>query len=75
MRILDLIEDFPDPRMFGKVKYSLSAIVFGTICGILSGAESWSDIHDYCSVKFDWISQYVDFTNGVPSERLWMEWM
>ena len=68
MRILDLIENFPDPRVFGKVKYSLSAIVFGTICGILSGAESWSDIHDYCSIKFEWISQYVDFTNGIPSE-------
>jgi predicted transposase YbfD/YdcC len=68
MKILDLIEDFDDPRTFWKVKYSLSTIVFGTICGILSGAESWRDIHDYCSIKFDWISQYVDFTNGVPSE-------
>lgn len=68
MRILDLIEDFPDPRMSGKIKYSFSAIIFGTICGILSGAESWSDIHDYCVIKFDWISQYVDFANGIPSE-------
>jgi len=68
MRILDLIKDLPDPRMAGKVKYSLSAIVFGTICGILSGAESWGDIHHYCKVKLSWLSKYIDLTQGIPSE-------
>lgn len=68
MKILDLIEGIPDPRKLGKVKYSLSTIIFGTVCAILSGAESWRDIHDYCTVKLNWLSQYVDFENRVPSE-------
>lgn len=55
MKILDLIEHIPDLRKVGKVKYSLNTIIFGTVCAILSGAESWRDIHDYCTVKFNWL--------------------
>jgi len=68
MSVLDLIDDFPDPRMEGKVKHPLSSVIFVTLCGILSGCESWGDIKDYCETKLKWLEQYVDFKNGVPSE-------
>ena len=67
MQILKLIEDITDPRMEGKVQHSLSAIIFVSLCGILSGCESWSDIRHYCIAKKDWLSQYVDLKNGAPS--------
>jgi predicted transposase YbfD/YdcC len=67
MKILSLIEDIPDPRMEGKVVHNLGTIIFVSLCGILSGCESWSDICDYCEVKKDWLSSYVDLSKGVPS--------
>lgn len=68
LRILKLIEDVKDPRMSGKIKHNFGSIIFVTLCGILSGCESWGDIHDYCSVKRDWLQRYVDLSSGIPSE-------
>lgn len=68
MSILDLIEELPDPRMEGKVKHNFTSVIFVTLCGILSGCESWSDIQDYCEAKLKWLETYVEFKNGVPSE-------
>lgn len=68
MNILDLIQKVPDPRMEGKIKHPLGTILFVGLCGVLSGCESWSDIKDYCETKRDWLSHYVDLTNGIPSE-------
>lgn len=68
MSTLDLIKSLSDPRMEGKVKHNLGAIVFVTLCGILSGCKGWGDIHTYCGIKLEWLSQYVDLSNGAPSE-------
>ena len=67
MQILDFIEEIPDPRMEGKVRHKLSTIIFVALCGVLSGCESWSDIKDYCRIKKDWLSKYIDLDNGIPS--------
>ena len=68
MSVLDLIKELPDPRMEGKVRHNLSTVIFVTLCGILSGCQSWGDIEDYCEAKLKWLEQYVEFKNGVPSE-------
>lgn len=68
MNILELIQTIPDPRMEGKIKHNLGAILFAGLCGVLSGCESWTDIEDYCETKQEWLSQYIDLTNGIPSE-------
>ena len=67
MKILDLINDMPDPRMTGKVRHYFSTIIFTALCGILSGCESWIDIQHYCAAKKGWLSQYVDFAGDTPS--------
>jgi len=53
--------------MEGKVVHNLGTILFVSLCGILSGCENWFDIRDYCEVKKDWLSDYVNLSNGVPS--------
>lgn len=68
MHLIDWMAQIPDPRESYKIRHSLSTILFTTLCGVLCGAESWSDIHDFCEIKQDWLSQYVDFKNGIPSE-------
>jgi len=67
MSFIDLLEKIPDPRESWKVKHNLSTLLFTTLCGVLCGAESWSDIADFCDAKKGWLSQYVDLNNGIPS--------
>ena len=67
MDILDFIDEIPDPRMPGKVTHKLSTIIFVGLCGVLSACETWSDIAEYCAVKKDWLSQFVDLSPGIPS--------
>ncbi len=67
MKILELIEDIPAPRMLGKVRHHLSAVLFTALCGVLSGCDDWTDIQHYCTSKKEWLSQYVTFENGIPS--------
>jgi predicted transposase YbfD/YdcC len=62
------MESISDPRKEGKVKHNLGSILFVGLCSVLSGCESWSDIEDYCETKFEWLSYYIDLSNGVPSE-------
>lgn len=68
MKILELIEKIEDPRIAGKVKYNFGMVILVTLCGILSGCESWLDIEDYWETKLKWLSKYVDLSNGIPSE-------
>lgn len=68
MKFLDLIEQIEDPRASWGVKHNLSTIIFCTLSAILCGAESWSDIEDFCESKIDWLSEHVNFNNGIPSE-------
>lgn len=67
MKILEMLAEISDPRMEGKVQHKLSTIIFGALCGVLSGCESWNDIEDYCYAKKSWLSKYVNLENGVPS--------
>lgn len=67
MSFIDLLEEISDPREEWKVRHNLSTLIFTTWCGVLCGAESWSDISDFCEAKEEWLSQYVDLTNGIPS--------
>jgi predicted transposase YbfD/YdcC len=59
--------DFIDPRDQKKVVYSLSSIIFITLCAVLCGAESWSDVADFGEVKKEWLCDYVDLSTGIPS--------
>ena len=33
----------------------------------ISGCENWSEIEDYAEAKKEWLSQFLDLKNGVPS--------
>ena len=68
MLILDLIEEIDDPRLRGKVHHPLESILFITLCAVLSGSDTWSDIELYGRGKKDWFSKYINLDNGIPSE-------
>ncbi len=49
------------------MKHPLSALLFPTLCAVLCGVETWSDIPDFCEAKREWLEQYVSFDEGIPS--------
>jgi hypothetical protein len=67
MGILSLLDQIEDPRSDYRTRYSLSMILFSTFCAVLCGVETWEDIPIFCESKQDFLKEYVDFSNGIPS--------
>lgn len=65
--VLDLLSQFSDSRDPEKVRHPLSSILFMSICAIFCGAEGWEDITMWGEMHRDWLSNYVDLSNGIPS--------
>ncbi|EOU49823.1 H repeat-associated protein yhhI [Escherichia sp. KTE114] len=48
------------------MEHKLSGILLLTICVVISGAEGWEDIEDFCGTRLDFLKQYGEFENGIP---------
>src|SRR5579862_7253728 len=46
-----LFEDMDDPRVVGRCTYPLTEVVLIGICGVLCGAESWTEIEEFGKVS------------------------
>lgn len=68
MDLLKLLDELPDPRETWKVKHPLTTLLFVTFCAVLCGAQSWSDIPEFCAAKYEWLCRHVTFKGGIPSE-------
>lgn len=55
MEFLELIDQIADPRESYKVRHNLSTLLFCTLSAVVCGAESWSDIEDFCEAKLEWL--------------------
>lgn len=64
MQHLSIIPDF---RQAWKIRHRLSDILFLTVCAVICGAESCEEIEDFGHAKLDFLRQYGDFSEGVPS--------
>jgi len=45
---------------------TLGNILFITLCGVVAGAEGWSDIRDYADGHIGWFQQHGYLRDGVP---------
>jgi predicted transposase YbfD/YdcC len=55
-----------DPRR-GKVTYPLINIVAIALCATIAGADDFVAIADWARQKRDWLGQFLDLSNGIPS--------
>ncbi|MFP4132485.1 MAG: ISAs1 family transposase [Thiohalospira sp.] len=55
-----------DPRIDRHKKHDLHAMLFVSVCAVMSGAEGWSDIVEFAESKQDWLKGFVDLDNGIP---------
>jgi predicted transposase YbfD/YdcC len=56
-----------DPRLDRRKKYPLIHLIFIAFCAVLCGAEDWVSITRFGKARFNWLSQFIDLTNGIPS--------
>ena len=59
--------DLPDPRVVGRCEYKLTEIIIIAVCAVLSGAEGWEDIEEFGQNKAEWLRQFLELANGIPS--------
>ena len=56
-----------DPRQEGKVEHPLVNVIFLTICGVLCGADNWTEIESFGYAQREWLGTYLDLTHGIPA--------
>ena len=67
---LNLVEHFSvirDPRLDRHKKYELVEIIVITICGVISGCNSFVDIANYGRSKEAWLKKFLKLKHGTPS--------
>jgi predicted transposase YbfD/YdcC len=62
-----LFEDMDDPRVVGRCTYPLAEVVLIGICGVLCGAETWTEIEEFGDSKQSWLRQFLTLEQGIPS--------
>jgi hypothetical protein len=55
-----------DPRAV-NVSHRLEDMIAITICGLVSGADSWTEIEAYGNTKIEWLRGILELPHGTPS--------
>jgi predicted transposase YbfD/YdcC len=56
-----------DPRIERGRRHSLHDILLLGLCAVLCGAESFVDMEDFGKAQRDWLSEWLELPNGIPS--------
>jgi len=59
--------DLPDPRIDRTKRHKLIDIVVIALCGVICGANNWVAIEAYGQAKENWLRQFLELPNGIPS--------
>lgn len=65
-----LVEHFgslEDPRVGYLTEHKLLDIIMIAICAVICGAETWKDMELFGNERLEWLRQFMDLENGVPS--------
>ena len=65
---LDEFGAIEDPRYERNQLHTLSEILLVTLLAVICGAEGWRDVENYGKAKIDYLRQYLDYANGIPSD-------
>jgi predicted transposase YbfD/YdcC len=69
---VNLVEHFSkleDPRIEGKCDHKLIDILVIAVCAALCRFDdSWQSIEDFGNLRKDWLKQFLELPNGIPSK-------
>ena len=61
-------DDIPDPRVDRTKQHLLKDILVITILAAIAGAQGWEDIENYGLSKQQWLEEFLELPNGIPSD-------
>jgi len=67
LEILKEIEIIEDPRQQSKVKHKLLDIVIIVLFAKLANADEWENIELFANENEEFLKQYIELKNGIPS--------
>ena len=62
-------DELEDPRIDRHKLHSLPDTLLIMFCGVICGVESWRDFVDFGESKIDYLRQFTDLDNGIPSKN------
>ena len=65
--LLDHFTNLTDPRIDRTKDHKLIDILAIAICGMLCGADNWVAMEQYGNAKQEWLKQFLELPNGIPS--------
>jgi predicted transposase YbfD/YdcC len=65
--LLHYFSTLEDSRVAGRCRHNLIDIIVITICAYLSEMNTWEDIEFYGNSKIEWLSNFLELPNGIPS--------
>jgi predicted transposase YbfD/YdcC len=65
--IIEHFSTLTDPRVRLKTKHKLIDIIVITVCGTICGADNWAEIEIYGNLKQEWLEEFLELPNGIPS--------
>jgi predicted transposase YbfD/YdcC len=66
-KIISIFSKIEDTRRVLSNDYDSNSILFSSIISVISGANTWNDIEQYCIEKEQWLSKFLNFDKGIPS--------
>jgi predicted transposase YbfD/YdcC len=63
----ECFRDLPDPRVQGRCDHKLIDLVMIAVCAVICGAESWTGVETFGKAKRDWLKQFLELPNGIPT--------
>lgn len=60
-------ENVTDPRADRGHNHDLLEMIFLTLTATLCGANSWADVERFGLRRQDWLEQFLELKNGIPS--------
>ena len=65
--LISFFEPMEDPRVERTQQHKFIDIVVITIAAVICGCEDWNEIELFGKLKKDWLDQYLELPNGIPS--------
>ncbi len=66
--LVEHFADIKDPRVERTKKHQLRNILVIAILAVIAGAQGWEDIENYGISKQQWLEEFLELPNGIPSD-------
>ncbi|MGB5596507.1 MAG: ISAs1 family transposase [Crocosphaera sp.] len=65
--LIDHFEQLSDPRVDRTKDHKLIDIIVIALCAMICGADNFVAMETYGNSKYEWLKQFLELKNGVPS--------